>query len=64
MSGETGATTVSGVLDIITDVVSEGSTWLQSAGTAIVGSPLAMVCFGISLVGIGFGLFRRLMSIF
>lgn len=57
-------TTIQSILDLITETVTAGSSWLSSAATAVTGSPLAMTLFTISLVGIGFGLFKRLVRIF
>lgn len=58
------AVSITNILSLITETVTAGGTWLASAASAVTSSPLAMVMFTISLVGIGFGLFRRLMSIF
>lgn len=58
------AISITSILSLITETVTAGGTWLASAATAVQGSALAMTCFTISLVGIGFGLFKRLMRIF
>ncbi len=58
------AISITSILSLITETVTAGGTWLASAATAVTGSPLAMTMFTISLVGIGFGLFKRLMRIF
>ena len=55
---------ITDILALISETVTAGGTWLTSAASAVTSSPLAMTMFTISLVGIGFGLFRRLMSIF
>lgn len=55
---------ITSILAMITEVVTAGGTWLQSAATAVTSSSLAMTLFAISMVGIGFGLFSRLMRIF
>lgn len=58
------ASIITNILGLITETVTEGGEWLQAAGSAVTGSPLAMTLFTISLVGIGFGLFKRLVRIF
>lgn len=55
---------ITSILALISETVTAGGTWLASAANAVTGSPLAMTMFTISLVGIGFGLFKRLMRIF
>lgn len=55
---------ITNILSLITETVTAGGTWLSAAATAVTGSALAMTLFTISLVGIGFGLFKRLMRIF
>lgn len=55
---------ITNILSLITETVTAGGDWLAAAATAVTSSPLAMVMFTISLVGIGFGLFKRLMRIF
>lgn len=55
---------ITNILALITETVTAGGTWLTSAASAVTGSALAMTLFSISMVGIGFGLFKRLMRIF
>lgn len=62
--GETTTVSITNILSLITETVTAGGTWLSSAASAVTSSPLAMTLFTISLVGIGFGLFKRLMRIF
>lgn len=58
------ASIITNILGLITETVTAGGAWLQAAGSAVTSSPLAMTLFAISLVGIGFGLFKRLVRIF
>ena len=58
------AATLSSVITDVTSVVTAGAGWLTTAADAIMSSPVAIFMLGVSFVGIGFGLFKRLTRIF
>lgn len=58
----TETSTLGQILADITDVVTNGMSWLSTAATTVSGSPLLLVgcCFGF--IGTGIGLMKRLIG--
>lgn len=55
--------TVATILESIGSVFSTAIGWAGTVGTTIVNTPLLMVFVAIPLVGLGVGLFRRLINV-
>lgn len=55
--------TVASILTQIGSVFSEAIGWAGDVGETIVSTPLLMVFCSIPLVGLGVGLFRRLINV-
>lgn len=55
--------TVSTILTSIGSVFSEAIGWAGDVGETIVNTPILMVFVAIPLVGLGVGLFRRLINV-
>ena len=60
---ESGTVTISTILGDITAVFEQAISWAGEVGTTIVETPLLMVFVAVPLVGLGVGLFRRLINI-
>lgn len=58
------APTLSTVITDVTSVITAGGGWLTTAADAVMSSPVAVFMLGLSVVGVGFGLFKRLVRIF
>ena len=54
---------MSAILTEIGSVVTAAAGWAADVGTTIVGTPILMVFASIPLVGLGVGLFKRLLNI-
>ena len=54
---------VTSFLTIIGELVSTVFGWVATVGTTITASPLLMVFIGIGFVGIGIGIFKRLVRV-
>lgn len=50
------------ILDTIGDIITEGMTWLGEAATAVTSNTLLLTFTCISLVGVGLGLLKRVIS--
>ena len=57
------AITVSTILGYVTSIVTSAVSWMGSFATFVTGNPLVLVFVLIPLVGLGIGLFRRLLSL-
>lgn len=58
-----GGTTVATILSSIGDVFEAAIGWASTVGQTIVNTPILMVFVAIPLVGLGVGLFRRLINV-
>ena len=54
---------MSAILTDIGSIVTSAITWMTSFATFVTGNPLVLVFVLIPLVGLGIGLFRRLLSL-
>lgn len=62
--GESAAiASVSGFIGAVGDVFTEAMTWLASVGQAIISDGVLLTFVAVSLVGLGVGLYRRLLNI-
>ena len=50
-------------LTAIGDIVSSAVTWLQTAASAIASNPLALLFILLPLMGVGIGLFKRIINL-
>lgn len=57
------AATLSSILTDITSVFTAAIGWVSTVGQTITGTPILMLFCGIPLVGLGVGLFRRLLNV-
>ncbi len=55
--------TISTILDAVGSVFSSAIGWVGDVATAITSQPILMVFAVIPLVGLGVGLFKRLLSV-
>lgn len=55
--------TVSTLLSSIGEVFSSAISWAGTVGSTIVGTPLLLLFCAIPLVGLGVGLFKRLLNV-
>lgn len=55
--------TVATILASVGELFTSAMTWAGSVLTTIVGNPLLLIFATLSLVGLGIGIVRRLMSI-
>lgn len=60
---ESAAVTLSSILSNIGSVFTSAMEWAGDVGTAVVGSPLLLVGVVMGFVGVGVGLFRRLLRL-
>lgn len=51
------------ILENITSIVGAAVGWMGTAGTAIVGNPLALTFILLPLMGAGIGLFSRIIHL-
>lgn len=61
--GEGATITISTILGNVTSVVTSAVSWMGSFATFVVDNPLVLLFVLIPLVGLGIGLFRRLLSL-
>ena len=54
---------VTSFLDVIGQIITSAFGWVATVGTTITGSPLLMVFIGVGFVGLGIGLFKRLVRV-
>lgn len=54
--------TANAIITAIGEVVTAGMTWLGDAATAVTGNTLLLTFTCISLVGVGIGLLKRVIS--
>lgn len=55
--------TVATIVAAIGDIFTEAISWVTAVGTAITGNPLLLFFVLLSCVGLGVGLFKRLINI-
>ena len=55
--------TVATILDSVGDVFTSAIGWVGDAASTVVSNPILMVFAVIPLVGLGVGLFKRLLSV-
>lgn len=55
--------TIATLLTSIGSIVTAAVSWMQSAATAIAGNPLALMFILLPLMGVGIGLFRRILNL-
>lgn len=55
--------TIATLLTSIGSIVTAAVSWMQSAATAISGNPLALMFILLPLMGVGIGLFRRILNL-
>ena len=55
--------TISTILGNVTSIVTSAIDWMGDFATFVTGNPLVLVFVLIPLVGLGIGLFRRLLSL-
>lgn len=58
-----GGTTIATILGNVTDVFEAAIGWVGTVGQTIVSTPILMVFCVIPLIGLGVGLFRRLINV-
>ena len=51
------------ILTAITSIFTAAIGWVSTVATTIVGTPILLLFCAIPLVGLGVGLFRRLLSV-
>lgn len=56
-------TSVSAIVQDVTTIVSGSTSWISTVGTTIAGNSMLLFMVLVSFVGIGIGLFRRLVNI-
>ncbi|MBQ8669461.1 hypothetical protein IJ472_06750 [bacterium] len=61
--GEVTTVTISTILDSVGDIFTAAIGWVGNVATTIVENPILLVFTVIPLVGLGVGLFRRLLSV-
>ena len=61
--GEVTTVTISTILDSVGDIFAAAIGWVGNVATTIVENPILLVFTVIPLVGLGVGLFRRLLSV-
>ena len=54
---------VGSILTDIGSIVTAAVGWMQSAATAITGNPLALTFILLPLMGVGIGLFKRIINL-
>lgn len=57
------AATLASILADITSVFTAAIGWVATVGETITSTPILMLFCGIPLVGLGVGLFRRLLNV-
>lgn len=62
MEGST-AVTLTSILGNIGTVFSSAMDWASAVGTAVTGNPLLLVGVVMGFIGVGVGLFRRLLRL-
>lgn len=55
--------TIATLLQSIGSIVSAAVDWMQSAATAIAANPLALLFILLPLMGVGIGLFKRIINL-
>lgn len=60
LSGEVVASSLSGILGDITDVLTSAVGWVGTIGATIADTPILLIGLVLGFVGFGVGLFRRL----
>lgn len=55
--------TISTILGNVTSIVTSAIDWMSDFATFVTGNPLVLMFVLIPLVGLGIGLFRRLLSL-
>lgn len=55
--------TIATLLQSIGSIVTAAVDWMGSAATAIAGNPLALLFILLPLMGVGIGLFRRILNL-
>lgn len=65
MKGEcfVGEVTVSSILGNVGDIFTSAIEWVGDVAATVVGNPILMVFAVLPLVGLGVGLFKRLLSV-
>lgn len=63
MESGAGFSTLAGVLSGIGSVFTSAMEWAAAVGTAVAGNPLLLVGVVMGFVGVGVGLFRRLLRL-
>lgn len=58
---ETTTTTMATIITAIGDIFEAGMDWAATVGTTVVGNPLLLFGVTIGFVGLGVGLFKRLL---
>lgn len=61
MEGET--VTISTILESVGDVFAASIDWVGSVATTVVGEPILLLFAVIPLVGLGVGMFKRLINV-
>lgn len=56
-------TSVGAIVDDVGLIVTGSTSWIQTAGSTIAGNPMLLFMVLVSFVGIGIGLFKRLVNI-
>lgn len=51
------------LLTDIGSIVTEAVTWMTTAATAIAGNPIALLFILLPLMGVGIGLFKRIINL-
>lgn len=59
----TAGTSVAGIMETVGDIFETGMEMAGSVGTTVVGTPLLLAFCVIPLVGLGIGIFRRLLNL-
>ena len=61
MDGETAAVTIASLLSSVGSLFEAAMGWAAKVGTTITGNPLLLMFVIVPLVGLGVGLFKRLL---
>lgn len=58
-----GTVTIATILENVGSIFTEAIDWVGDVATTVVGNPLLLVFAILPLVGLGVGLFKRLLSV-
>lgn len=56
-------TTMAGILGNVTEIFGTGMTMASTVGTTVAGNPLLLMFVVIPVVGLGIGIFKRLLNL-